>query len=198
VLLVLVLEGGTVKQQILTLDHPTDQPELSPLARQLTDLWQGRDVAGIMSLPVPFGDDIAQKVQDEVVETIRRIEARRSSDIYRDGMLNILNHPEFKHREGIQHIIRMLEERQLVDQLVGQAMQRGGVQIIIGGQGKWEEFADVGIVLARYGVENQVSGAMGVVGPLRMPYSRTVSIVRYMSHLMSNLISDLYGYSPPR
>jgi heat-inducible transcriptional repressor len=198
VLLVLVLEGGTVKQQILTLDSPTDQQELAPLARQLTDLWHGRDVSGILTVALPYGDDVALKVRDEVVDTIRRIEARRSSDIYRDGVLNILNHPEFKNREGIQHIIRMLEERQLVDQLVGQAMQRGGVQIIIGGQGKWEEFADVGIVLARYGVEDQVSGAMGVLGPVRMPYSRTVSIVRYMSHLMSNLISDLYGYSNPR
>jgi len=79
--------------------------------------------------------------------------------------------------------------------LVGEALQHGGVQIIIGGEGKWEEFSEVGIVLARYGIEDEATGAMGVLGPLRMPYSRTVSVVRYMSRLMSNLISDLYGYS---
>ena len=82
----------------------------------------------------------------------------------------------------------------MVERLVGEALSQGGVQIIIGGDGKWEEFSEVSIVLARYGVADEVTGAMGVIGPLRMPYSRTVSVVRYMSHLMSNLISDLYGY----
>jgi heat-inducible transcriptional repressor len=82
----------------------------------------------------------------------------------------------------------------LVDQLVSEALQRGGVQIIIGGEGKWEELSDVSIVLARYGIDDTVTGAMGVLGPVRMAYGRTVSIVRYVSQLMSDLISDLYGY----
>ena len=194
VLLILVLQGGTLKQQIISLDSPVEQDELIPLARQLTDLWAGFSAQSIAATATAFNDDITLKVSEVVIDTMYRVEARRSSDVYRDGLLNILNHPEFKEREGIQQIIRALEERQLVDQIVGEALQHGGVQIIIGGKGKWEEFSDVSIVLARYGVENEVTGAMGVLGPLRMPYGRTVSVVRYMSYLMSNLISDLYGY----
>jgi heat-inducible transcriptional repressor len=192
VLLILVLQGGTLKQQIIALDNLVEQDNLMPLARQLTDLWSGLN-AGSIEATAPVLSDIAIKVSEVVIDTMRRIDTRRSSDIYRDGLLNILNHPEFKHREGIQQIIRALEERQMVEQLVGEALQQGGVQIIIGGTGKWEDFSEVGIVLARYGVEDKATGAMGVLGPLRMPYSRTVSVVRYMSHLMSNLINDLYG-----
>lgn len=197
-LLVLVLQGGTVKQQILNLDSPVRQDELAPLARQLTAMWAGLSARKIEATASTFTNEVAIKVSEVVVDTMQRVEARRSSDIYRDGLLNILNHPEFKDREGIQQIIRVLEERQFVDQLVGEALQHGGVQIIIGGEGKWEKFSEVGIVLARYGVEDEVTGAMGVLGPVRMPYSRTVSVVRYMSHLMSNLISDLYGYNEYR
>jgi len=195
VLLILVLQGGMLKQQIISLDSPAEQDELIPLARQLTHLWNGLDSESIVTATKTLTNETAVTVSDVVVETMRRIDTRRSSDIYRDGLLNILTHPEFKDREGIQQIIRALEERQIVEKLVGEALRHGGVQIIIGGEGKWEEFSDVGIVLARYGVEDKATGAMGVIGPLRMPYSRTVSVVRYMSHLMSNLISDLYGYS---
>lgn len=195
VLLILVLQGGMLKQQIITLDSPIEQDELIPLARQLTGLWNGLDADSIGLTVSAFTNDTVTKVTEVVVDTMRRADTRRSSDIYRDGLLNILNHPEFKEREGIQQIIRALEERQVVEQLVGEALEHGGVQIIIGGEGKWEEFSEVGIVLARYGVEDKATGAMGVIGPLRMPYSRTVSVVRYMSSLMSNLISDLYGYS---
>lgn len=195
VLLILVLQGGMLKQQIISFDNPVEQHELVPLAGQLTRLWSGLGADSIASTATTPANDISPVVRDVVVETMRRIDTRRSSDVYRDGLLNILNHPEFKERDGIQQIIRALEERQVVEKLVGEALQHGGVQIIIGGEGKWEEFSDVGIVLARYGVENMATGAMGVIGPLRMPYSRTVSVVRYISRLMSNLISDLYGYT---
>jgi heat-inducible transcriptional repressor len=194
VLLILVLQGGSLKQQILTFQQPIVQDELTLLARQLTGLWAEMN-AGSIAATMPALTDNAAIVADDVVDTMRRIDARHSSDVYRDGLLNILSHPEFKDREGIQQIIRAIEERQVVEKLVGEALKQGGVQIIIGGEGKWEEFSEVGIVLARYGVEDKVTGAMGVIGPLRMPYSRTVSVVRYMSHLMSNLISDLYGYT---
>jgi heat-inducible transcriptional repressor len=124
---------------------------------------------------------------------MRRLDARRSSDIYRDGLLNVFGQPEFKDHEGIRQIIRALEERRFVEQLVGQALERGGVQIIIGGEGKWEELSDVGIVLTRYGAGEEIMGVMGVLGPIRMPYERTVSVVRYMSQLMSDFVSDLYS-----
>jgi heat-inducible transcriptional repressor len=193
VLVILVLQGGTVKQQILTLDNPVDPDTLGPLARQLTSLWAGCDAVGVAASTATL-IGLAAQVGQLAEETMRRIDARRSSDIYHDGLLNSLNQPEFKHSDGVQQLIRALEERRLVDLLVDEALQHGGVQIIIGGEGKWSELSEVSIVLARYGAEDTVVGAMGVLGPVRMAYGRAVSVVRYMSSLMSDLMSDLYGY----
>ncbi len=193
ILLVFVLQEGTLKQQVLSVDTPATQDELAPLARHLTDLWTGLDADGIASAPLPL-HPVASKVKEVTLDTMRRIDTRASSDIYRDGLLNVLNQPDFSDREGIQQVIRALEERWLVEELISETLQRGGVQIIIGGEGKWEELSEVGIVMARYGVGDQVSGAMGILGPVRMSYGRAISVVRYMSQLMSDLISDVYGY----
>jgi heat-inducible transcriptional repressor len=191
-LLVLVLQGGTVKQQIFTLDAPANQDELHTMARRLTSLWDGLNANEITVTSTSLSG-LAVQVGEEITKTMLRIDARLSSDIYHDGLLNILTQPEFREREGIEQIIRALEERRLVDQLVGRVLQQGGVQIIIGGEGQWQELSEVGIVLARYGVDDELTGAMGVLGPVRMTYGRAVSIVRYMSGLMSDLLSDLYG-----
>lgn len=193
ILLVFVLQEGTLKQQVLSVDTPATQDELAPLARHLTDLWTGLDADGIAAATLPL-HPVASKVKEVTLDTMRRIDTRASSDIYRDGLLNVLNQPDFNDREGIQQVIRALEERWLVEELVSETLQRGGVQIIIGGEGKWEELSEVGIVMARYGVGDQVSGAMGILGPVRMSYDRAISVVRYMSQLMSDLISDVYGY----
>jgi heat-inducible transcriptional repressor len=190
-LLILVFQEGAVKQQILAFDRPVNQDELGPLSRQLSDLWQGLDAHEIASLPEPMSE-VGAKAAQVVVETMRRLDARRSSDIYRDGLLNVFNQPEFRQTEGIQQIVRALEERRFVEQMVDEALQSGGVHIIIGGEGKWQELSDVGIVLTRYGAGNDIQGVMGVLGPIRMPYERTVSVVRYMSQLMSDFVSDLY------
>ncbi len=192
VLLILVLQGGTVKQQIMTLNSPVEQGELSILARQLTEAWKSKDADDIDGTITPLLDALSQKVHQEVVDTMRRIDARRSSDVYRDGLLNTLDQPEFREKDGVEQIIRALEERHFVEQLVSEALHHGGVQIIIGGEGKWEELSEVGIVIARYGINDKITGAMGVLGPVRMPYERTVSVVQYMSRLMSELMGDLY------
>ena len=192
ILLILVLDSGTVKQQILTVEVTVSQDELHALGRRLTTLWTGLNAAEITVSAVTLSG-LPVTVGEVVAATMTRIDTRRSSDIYHDGLLNILSHPEFKQQEGVQQVIRALEERRLVDQLVDRVLQEGGVQIIIGGEGQWDELSEVGIVLTRYGVGDTISGAMGVVGPVRMTYGRAVSIVRYMSGLMSGFLSDLYG-----
>jgi heat-inducible transcriptional repressor len=45
-------------------------------------------------------------------------------------------------------------------------------------------------VLARYGVAGQVTGTLGILGPMRMPYTRTISTVRYVAGLLSDLVND--------
>ncbi len=192
ILVILVLQSSTVKQQILALDQPTEQEDLHSLSRRLTSLWAGLDAVEIIASTAML-TGLAAKVGEIVSSMMDRIDARRSSDIYHDGLLNILTQPDFKHREGVQQVIRALEERRLVDQLVAKVVQGGGVQIIIGGEGEWDELSEVGIVLGRYGIGDTITGAMGVVGPVRMTYGRAVSIVRYMSQLMSGILSDLYG-----
>jgi heat-inducible transcriptional repressor len=192
VLLILVLQEGTVKQQILTLDAPVSQDELAPIARRLTHLWSGCDQTAVVAT-LDGLMDLEHQVADVVLETMRRLDARTSSEIYRDGLLNVLSQPEFVQTESAQRMVRALEERQVIDGMVGEVMQHGGLQIIIGGEGRWEDLSEVSVVLARYGIHDQATGALGVLGPIRMQYGRAVSVVRYVSQLMSDLISDLYG-----
>ena len=66
----------------------------------------------------------------------------------------------------------------------------GGVQVLIGGEGTWEELRDCSIVLSRYGAPGLATGAVGVLGPTRMAYGRTISTVRFISGLLSDLVVE--------
>jgi heat-inducible transcriptional repressor len=69
----------------------------------------------------------------------------------------------------------------------------GGVQVLIGGEGTWQELRQCSMVLARYGVPGQVTGMLGVLGPMRMSYSKTIPTVRYVAALLSDLVTEAFA-----
>jgi heat-inducible transcriptional repressor len=117
-----------------------------------------------------------------------------SGEVYRDGLTNVLAEPEFAESESARKALRVLEERSLLDDLLSRTVLSSAVdevQVLIGGEGTWEELRDCSVVLARYGVPGLVTGALGVLGPTRMSYGKTVSTVRFVSGLLSDLVNDM-------
>jgi heat-inducible transcriptional repressor len=195
VLMVLVLNGGDVRQQMLVLAEPPSQQQLSNVAQLLNEVCMGLDADGISSLNAQLGvleKDIIRLVSEEM---------RRSSDIlggevYRDGITHVLAEPEFAEMDVARNALRILEERTLLEDLLTRTVlngEVGGVQVLIGGEGTWEELRDCSVVLARYGVPGIVSGTVGVLGPIRMPYGRTISTVRFVAGLLSDLMGEIHS-----
>jgi len=90
-------------------------------------------------------------------------------------------------------MLRVLEERSRLQDLLSRTLatsSSGGVQVLIGGEGTWEELSQFSIVLARYGTPGLITGTLGVVGPMRMPYGRAISTIRFLAGLLSELVSD--------
>jgi len=192
VLLVLVTQGGNVEQQMLTLAEPLSQVELSQSADKLNELCSGLGVPEIRSrisnLPT-----LEREVCSLIVELMEQ-SGEFSSDMYRDGLSEVLSQPEFVDAESSQSILRLFEEKGFLQQLLTEALAPtvGGVQVIIGGEDRWEELTGCSMVLARYGVPGFATGALGVLGPTRLPYRRAISTVRYVADLMSDLVYELY------
>ncbi len=198
VLLVLVLEGGEVRQQMLTLGESKTQAELSGTAEKINGICLGCDAQGILreaELAAGLDKDILRLVAD----TLTRADSVSAGEIYRDGLTNVLRQPEFSDSEHARSALRLLEERSFLEEVLAKVLTptATGVQVMIGGEGAWEELKDCSIVLSRYGVPGFATGAVGVLGPTRMAYGRTISSVRYVARLMSDLVSEALGSDPP-
>jgi heat-inducible transcriptional repressor len=66
------------------------------------------------------------------------------------------------------------------------------VQVVISGDGRIAELRDITLVLARYGVMDHATGVLGVLGPRRMSYGRTLGAVRFVAALMSEMVEEIY------
>jgi heat-inducible transcriptional repressor len=192
VLMVLVLSNGEVRQQMLALAESVAQEQLSATATRVNALGQGMDANGIASLPGHV-DALEQDILKLVREEMERMGAAVTGEVYRDGLTNVLAEPEFAEAEMARKALRIFEESSLLEDLLARTVLTagiGGVQVLIGGEGTWEELRDCSIVLSRYGAPGLATGAVGVLGPTRMAYGRTISTVRFISGLLSDLVVE--------
>jgi len=188
VLLILVLHSGEVKQQMLTLAESLPQARLSTAADHLNNLYENTTFDEI-ERRINQLDTLEYEVTRLILDILGRSDNRSISDIYRDGLINLLED------EGTRQAVRVLEERTLLANVISQSMlpESSGVQVVIGGDGRWEELKDCTIILSRYGVPDDFSGTVAVIGPTRMSYGRNVAAVRYVADLMSNFVYDFYA-----
>lgn len=195
VLMVLVLAGGDVRQQMLTLAEPVTQEQLSAAANHLNQLLSGLGAEAISALSTPL-DALEADLLRLIGEELRHAGQLLGSEVYRDGLTHVLSQPEFSETESARKALRILEERPLLEDLLTRSLETtnvGGIQVLIGGEGTWEELRDCSMVLARYGAPGLATGALGVLGPIRMAYGRSISTVRFVAGLLSDLVVELHS-----
>lgn len=195
VLMVMVMAGGEVSQQILTLAEPVSQERLSQTAARLNGLMAGQSVDAISSLPAR-SDALDQDILTLIVQDMRRAAESVSGNIYTDGLTNVLAEPEFAESDDARRALRLFEERSILQDLLARSTTSsmvGGLQVLIGGEGGWEELRQCSMVLARYGVPGLATGMLGVLGPMRMSYAKAIPTVRFVAGLLSDLVNDTIG-----
>jgi heat-inducible transcriptional repressor len=194
VLMVLVLQGGEVRQQMLTLAETVQQGQLAAIADEINQRCAGKTSEAIDLLIDDFSG-LARDVTRLCGEMMARADAFWTGEIYRDGLTNVLAQPEFADAGSARQALRVFEERSLLEEVLANVLSPtvGGVQVVIGGEGGWEELKDCSMVLTRYGAPGFATGALGVLGPTRMAYGRTISAVRYVAGLLSELVIESFA-----
>jgi heat-inducible transcriptional repressor len=191
VLMVLVLHGGAVHQQMLNLHEPVSQGQLSEVAARINTLGAGLN-SSELSIKRSQLQMLELEVADLAVELMERADTNQVRLIYRDGLSEIIS--TFQNNEGAQQAVRVFEERAFLNMILSEMLTplHNSVQVLIGGEGRWEELKHLSMVLSRYGIPGQVSGAVGVLGPMHINYGRAISTVRYVSGLMTEALVNLY------
>jgi heat-inducible transcriptional repressor len=203
-LLVLVTREGAVRQAMISFPDSAEQSALRATADRVTARLANMGRAELLRSAEGM-TGIDRLVADEAARLLRNLEEAMSAEVVHDGLGNVLQQPEFGGQERAGRLIEMLRGGALLTALLPQLLvateKSGGVnsvQVIIGAENQWDALQDFGIVLATYGIPSEVTGLVGVLGPTRMYYERTISSVRYVSQVLSDLLTELYTTRDPR
>jgi heat-inducible transcriptional repressor len=189
VLMVLVMHSGTVRQQMLNLAEALSQIQLSDAAQHVNDLCLNLTANEVRSRGVQL-QLLEREIAELAADVMDRTDTNQVRFIYREGLGDIIS--SFQGSGGAEQVVRMFEERAVLNMVLSEVRTPDEVQVFIAGEGRWEELNHLSMILSRYGIPGQVSGALGVIGPTHINYGRAISTVRYVSNLMTDMLVKLY------
>ena len=192
-LLVAVLDGGGVRQQLVELREPATPEQLRKLSARLTAELGMKDIAAVRQEMAGPHAATEQQIIAALAKLLEQDEIAQHTDFYYDGIQNILAQPEFAESDSIRDMLRLLEDHTRLAGILPQGLGRGEVHVAIGSEHRLEPLRGFSLVFGRYGGEDDVVGYVGVVGPTRMDYARSIGAVRYVGSLMSDLVRVMEG-----
>ncbi len=195
-LVVVVLDGAKVKQKLITFDAPVTQPDLSAVSVKLNAAYAGLTGNQILKHKTELSP-LEKKATESLVEIMRTEDSKEYQDPYLEGWHFMLNQPEFAHSDKMRSLMELVGQRGLLKVIIPAGINKPGVHVIIGKENVNEAVQNCSVVVCRYGLPEEVSGTLAVVGPTRMPYSHTIPTVYYLSSVLSQLLGGLYGKAKP-
>ncbi len=191
-LLIVVLNEARLRRQLIPLSQPLDDGELDTSANRVTDLvrglsWEEIDSQGEALSP------LEEELVQATVDILREEDRTGRVDHYVDGLRNLFAQQEFADRNALAGFVEAVEDGRMAQAALDQAPDSAVVRVVIGHENSDDLLQPMGVVIGRYGVPGQMTGAIAAVGPVRMHYKKAVSVVDLMADVMSELVGGVSG-----
>ena len=195
ILVVLVSKAGGVQNRIIEAEEDIAQEELDRYTRYLNDLLAD------LTLRSQVKQRVAQEMASERnrFDTVlsraltlgkQALDNRSEGELLIDGQTNLMDQPEFKDVVRLRGIFQAFEEKSTLLRLLDKALTAQGVRLLIGSESDLAELDGLSVVTSPYGEKASPPGALGVIGPTRMDYSKVIPMVDFTARLVSRILDQ--------
>jgi heat-inducible transcriptional repressor len=198
VLLVAVMQGGWVQHRLIEHEPGLTDGDLEKIGNYLDELAAGLTLSQLRS-------KILQEMRhekahyDRVMTRALALSARAFPDapegeVYVEGRTNILEQPEFvEDVRNLKTILRAFEEKSVIVRLLDRVIEGDAARVSIGAENPIEGLPDISVVGSALRREGELLGTVGLVGPVRMNYSRIIPLVEYTAGLLASVPGHRHG-----
>lgn len=198
VLVVVIADTGRVEKRTLDLEAPVEEHDVHRARYAINgaagglQLSQAPDVVAGVASGAP---EELRPLVEAVADALRHgIDSGDSGEpLYLGGTANIAGAGYFERVEEIQRVFETLEERLVVLRVLRDALSSGDPAVRIGTELPLVELAACSVVAASYAAAGGSGGSLGVLGPTRMDYPRTLAAVQAVASSLEKALTELVG-----
>jgi heat-inducible transcriptional repressor len=196
ILVVVVAAGGHVSHKIIEPTEQYDQTELAQASAYLNNEFKGRTLFDVRQMVIERLRE-ERTLYDVLMARALRLAsatlAHVDSDpvIYVQGTSMLLedmstDDPDVT-LEALRALMQMIEEKARLVRLLDDYLGGDGLTVVIGSEHPSSELRRFSLVFSTYS-DGRGTGAVGVIGPTRMHYSRAINAVDSLSRVVSRVV----------
>jgi len=144
--------------------------------------------AGARSLAERARTELPEGDAPLVIEALARVagllDSSENADVRIGGADHIASQPEFQAPSRLKPLVSLLAEREPLARALDALAELGRARVSIGKENEPAAMRSCSLVAVRVSSRGR-EGALGVMGPVRMPYRRLVSLVAYVGERLS-------------
>ena len=106
------------------------------------------------------------------------------------GLSRILEQPEFRSFEKIRLLLRAVEDKQALLDIINRDFS-GKVKVYIGSELDCPGMENCSLIVSSYSLKRKPSGRLAVLGPVRMEYKYTIPRLEYISEVLSEILDNI-------
>jgi heat-inducible transcriptional repressor len=192
VLAIFVAAAGGVQNRLVQSDQDYSQAELDRMASYLNESLSGRTLEQAREwIEERLREDRAN--YDRFMRTalvLGGAVARRPepAEIYVEGSSNAIEQPEFSNPGRLRELLRALEDKTALLDLLERSLKLSGLTVSIGSENFDARLSGFSVIAASYASGSLPLGSLAIVGPVRMDYERVIPLVRYTAQALSRIL----------
>lgn len=196
ILVVLVSRGGQISRKVIDVGEAASHEDLRHATNYLNAELSGRSVRDARAA-VELQLRQERILYDRLLERTLRLacsvfdQISPDSAVFVEGTASLVDELSSGERPvsltTLRALLNMVEEKEQLVRLLHEYVHGPGMTIVIGAEHSSPELREVSLVASTYGEANGL-GAVGVIGPTRMHYSKAIAMVHDAAQAMTRVL----------
>ncbi|UII54934.1 heat-inducible transcriptional repressor HrcA [Cytobacillus spongiae] len=191
---IIVTDTGHVENKMIELPTSINASDLEKMVNILNERLVGvplvdlkgkiyKEVAQLLSQHIRNYDTMLHSFADSLYIS-------NEEKLFFGGKTNMLGQPEFNDIQKIRDLLNMIEQEKGFYELIRK--NPAGINVRIGRENNNTVMENCSLITATYSVGAEQLGTIAILGPTRMEYSRVISLLQFISHDLTDVLTKLY------
>ena len=188
-LLVIITENNLVENIFIDIPSGFKETDLDLLTGVINKKLAGTTISQWNKTLISevYNDLVKQKeVLYAVLDSIEeRLSQRREQRVYLTGIIQMLNEPEFRDVDKVKSILAFFDDKKILEDVLLRNTEMDDFEVLIGNENEPQEIKECSLIKKKYSFQGDIQGVLGIIGPKRMDYSNTISLLELISEVLA-------------
>ncbi len=190
-IVVIVNDCGLVENRLIQIPNEISATTLEQATKYINTRFSGltlEEIRNEVQQDVEYRRDGINKIAEQLIsKDLGFIAPEENDKVIIKGQSNLID--KSNEIDKLKELLSKFDEQQTIKNILDQSISGQGVQIFIGAETKMFEMTGCSIIASSYhDSKKNIIGALGIIGPSRLRYSRIIPLVDYTAKLLGSII----------